>query len=79
MKILILLIGLFLVGIVIVVLFVLKYDGIESKNYKWNVDEGEKFEVLKFKGDKKCGEEVYEICGVCYLFFGVGCLDGIFL
>ena len=38
-----------------------KTEGIEGKNYKWNAQEGEKIEALKLKGDKKRGEEAYEV------------------
>ena len=52
--------------------------GIESKDYKWNAQEGEKIEALKLKGDKKNGEEAYEICGACHLPSGAGRPDGTF-
>ena len=52
--------------------------GIESKDYKWNAQEGEKIEALKLKGDKKRGEEAYEICGACHLPSGAGRPDGTF-
>lgn len=53
-------------------------DGIESKDYKWNADEGEKSEALKLKGNKKNGEEAYEVCGACHLPSGAGRPDGTF-
>jgi cytochrome c553 len=52
--------------------------GIESKDYKWNAQEGEKIEALKLKGDKKRGEEAYEVCGACHLPSGAGRPDGTF-
>jgi len=52
--------------------------GIESKDYKWNAQEGEKIEALKLKGDKKRGEEAYEGCGACHLPSGAGRPDGTF-
>ncbi|MBW7900808.1 MAG: c-type cytochrome [Rhodocyclaceae bacterium] len=55
-----------------------KKDGIESKDYKWNAQEGEKIEALKLKGDKVRGEEAYEICGACHLPSGAGRPDGTF-
>ena len=53
-------------------------DGIEAKGYKWNADGGEKSEALKLKGDKKRGEEAYEVCGACHLPSGAGRPDGTF-
>jgi cytochrome c553 len=55
-----------------------KKEGIESKDYKWNAQEGEKIEALKLKGDKKRGEEGYEVCGACHLPSGAGRTDGTF-
>jgi cytochrome c553 len=55
-----------------------KKEGIESKDYKWNAQEGEKIEALKLKGDKKRGEEAYEVCGACHLPSGAGRSDGTF-
>ncbi len=55
-----------------------KKEGIEGKDYKWNAQEGEKIEALKLKGDKKRGEEGYEICGACHLPSGAGRPDGTF-
>ena len=52
--------------------------GIETKDYKWNAQEGEKIEALKLKGDKKRGEEAYEVCGACHLPSGAGRPDGTF-
>ena len=52
--------------------------GIEDKSYKWNAQEGEKIEALKLKGDKKRGEEAYEVCGACHLPSGAGRPDGTF-
>ena len=34
--------------------------GIESKDYKWNAQEGEKIEALKLKGTAKEGKEGYD-------------------
>ena len=53
-------------------------QGIEGKDYKWNAQEGEKIEALKLKGDKKRGEEAYEVCGACHLPSGAGRPDGSF-
>ncbi len=55
-----------------------KKSGIESKDYKWNAQEGEKIEALKFKGDVKAGKEGYEVCGACHLPSGAGRSDGTF-
>jgi len=55
-----------------------KKEGIESKDYKWNAQEGEKIEALTKKGDKKNGEEAYEVCGACHLPSGAGRADGTF-
>ena len=52
--------------------------GIESKDYKWNSEGGEKSEALKLKGNKKNGEEAYEVCGACHLPSGAGRPDGTF-
>ncbi len=55
-----------------------KKEGIESQTYTWNAQEGEKIEALKLKGDKKNGEEAYEVCGACHLPSGAGRPDGTF-
>jgi cytochrome c553 len=55
-----------------------KKEGIEGKGYQWNAQEGEKIEALKMKGDKKRGEEAYEVCGACHLPSGAGRPDGTF-
>ncbi|MCL2020959.1 MAG: c-type cytochrome [Betaproteobacteria bacterium] len=55
-----------------------KKEGIESKGYTWNAQEGEKIEALKLKGDKVNGEEAYEVCGACHLPSGAGRPDGTF-
>lgn len=55
-----------------------KQVGIESKDYKWNAQEGEKIEALKLKGNAKDGSEGYEICGACHLPSGAGRSDGTF-
>ena len=55
-----------------------KKEGIESKDYQWNAQEGEKIEALQKKGDIKRGEEAYEICGACHLPSGAGRPDGTF-
>jgi len=52
--------------------------GIESKDYKWNAQEGEKIEALKLKGNAKEGKEGYEVCGACHLPSGAGRTDGTF-
>lgn len=55
-----------------------KKEGIESQNYQWNMQEGEKIEALNKKGDVTRGEEAYEICGACHLPSGAGRPDGTF-
>ena len=55
-----------------------KQSGIESKDYKWNAQEGEKIEALKLKGNAKEGKEGYEVCGACHLPSGAGRPDGTF-
>lgn len=50
--------------------------GIESRDYQWNSPDGEKIEALKLKGDRKRGEEVYELCVSCHLPSGAGRPDG---
>ncbi len=55
-----------------------KKEGIESKEYKWNAQEGEKIEALKFKGNTKEGRDGYEVCGACHLPNGAGRPDGTF-
>jgi cytochrome c553 len=55
-----------------------KKEGIESQDYKWNAQEGEKIEALQKKGDVKAGAEAYEICGACHLPSGAGRPDGTF-
>ena len=55
-----------------------KQAGIESADYKWNAQEGEKIEALKLKGNAKEGKEGYEVCGACHLPSGAGRPDGTF-
>jgi len=55
-----------------------KKGGIETKDYKWNAQEGEKIEALHKHGDAKAGKEGYEICGACHLPSGAGRPDGTF-
>ena len=55
-----------------------KQAGIESKDYKWNAQEGEKIEALTLKGNAKEGKEGYEVCGACHLPNGAGRSDGTF-
>lgn len=55
-----------------------KKEGIESKDYQWNAQEGEKIEALHKKGDVKAGKESYEVCGACHLPSGAGRTDGTF-
>ena len=73
-----LLIGLLSAGVAFAAPPAPKKEGIEAKDYKWNAQEGEKIEALKLKGDKKNGEEAYEICGACHLPSGAGRPDGTF-
>jgi len=53
-------------------------EGIERKDYRWNVPTGEKLEALKLKGDRKRGEEAYGVCVGCHLPSGAGRPDGTF-
>ncbi len=78
MKTSLLLIGLLSAGLAIAGPPAPKTQGIEGKDYKWNAQEGEKIEALKLKGDKKRGEEAYEVCGACHLPSGAGRPDGTF-
>jgi cytochrome c553 len=78
MKASLLLIGLLSAGIAFAGPPAPKKEGIEAKDYKWNAQEGEKIEALKLKGDKKRGEEAYEVCGACHLPSGAGRPDGTF-
>jgi cytochrome c553 len=55
-----------------------KQAGIESANYQWNAQEGEKIEALTLKGNAKEGKEGYEVCGACHLPSGAGRPDGTF-
>jgi cytochrome c553 len=55
-----------------------KQAGIESADYHWNAQEGEKIEALKLKGNAKEGKEGYEVCGACHLPSGAGRSDGTF-
>jgi cytochrome c553 len=55
-----------------------KTQGIESKDYVWNAQEGEKVEALHLKGDPKSGKDTYEVCGACHLPSGAGRADGTF-
>ncbi len=78
MKLSLLLVGLLSAGIAFAGPPAPHADGIEAKGYKWNADGGEKSEALKLKGDKKRGEEAYEVCGACHLPSGAGRPDGTF-
>jgi cytochrome c553 len=53
-------------------------SGIESKEYVWNAQEGEKIEALHKVGDVERGKEAYEVCGACHLPSGAGRPDGTF-
>lgn len=55
-----------------------KKGGIETADYKWNAQEGEKIEALQKKGNVKNGQEAYEVCGACHLPSGAGRPDGTF-
>ncbi len=55
-----------------------KSAGIESDDYVWNEEIGEKMEALELKGDTMNGEEAYEICSACHLPSGAGRPDGTF-
>ena len=78
MKASLLMIGLLSAGVAFAAPPAPKKEGIEGKDYKWNAQEGEKIEALKLKGDKKRGEEAYEVCGACHLPSGAGRPDGTF-
>ncbi len=78
MKASLLLIGLLSAGVALAGPPAPHQTGIEGKDYKWNAQEGEKIEALKLKGDKKRGEEAYEVCGACHLPSGAGRPDGTF-
>ena len=78
MKASLLLIGLLSAGVAFAAPPAPKKEGIEGKDYKWNAQEGEKIEALKLKGDKKNGQEAYEVCGACHLPSGAGRPDGTF-
>ena len=78
MKASLLLIGLLSAGVAFAAPPAPKTQGIEGKDYKWNAEGGEKSEALKLKGDKKRGEEAYEVCGACHLPSGAGRPDGTF-
>jgi cytochrome c553 len=78
MKASLLLIGLLSAGVALAAPPAPKTQGIEGKDYKWNAEGGEKSEALKLKGDKKRGEEAYEVCGACHLPSGAGRPDGTF-
>ncbi|MDR2239033.1 MAG: c-type cytochrome [Zoogloeaceae bacterium] len=73
-----LLIGLLSAGVALAQAPAPKKEGIEGKDYQWNAQEGEKVEALHLKGDKKRGEEAYEVCGACHLPSGAGRPDGTF-
>jgi cytochrome c553 len=55
-----------------------KAAGIESKDYQWNAQAGEKIEALQKKGDLTNGKDAYEVCGACHLPSGAGRPDGTF-
>ncbi len=53
-----------------------KAEGIESPNYVWNADGGEKKEILKLKGNAERGKEAYQGCQGCHKANGAGIPDG---
>jgi len=53
-----------------------KSAGIESPDYVWNADNGEKNEILKLKGNAILGEEAYRGCQGCHKTDGAGIPDG---
>lgn len=53
-----------------------KSEGIESPNYVWNADSGEKKEILKLKGNAERGQEAYRGCQGCHKPNGAGIPDG---
>jgi cytochrome c553 len=50
--------------------------GIEVRNYPWQAPAGEKSEALELKGNRKRGEEIYELCRSCHLPSAGGLSDG---
>ena len=50
--------------------------GIESKDYIWNEQSGEKVEILKLKGDAERGRNAYRVCQGCHKPNGAGLSDG---
>ncbi|HRF13303.1 MAG: c-type cytochrome [Candidatus Accumulibacter phosphatis] len=50
--------------------------GIEVRNYPWQAPAGEKSEALELKGNRKSGEEIYELCRSCHLPSAGGLSDG---
>lgn len=53
-----------------------KAEGIESPNYEWNADKGEKREILRLKGNAERGKEAYQGCQGCHKPTGAGIPDG---
>ncbi len=53
-----------------------KAPGIESKDYVWNEQSGEKAEILKLKGDAERGRNAYRVCQGCHKPNGAGLPDG---
>ena len=53
-----------------------KSAGIESPDYVWNADSGEKREILKLKGNAMLGQEAYQGCQGCHKANGAGRPDG---
>lgn len=51
-------------------------EGIESPNYVWNADSGEKKEILRLKGNAERGKEAYQGCQGCHKPSGSGIPDG---
>lgn len=51
--------------------------GIESKSYRWQAPDTERFKALKLPGDVKAGQADYEaLCATCHLASGAGLPDG---
>lgn len=53
-----------------------KAEGIESPNYIWNADTGEKKEISRLKGNAERGKEAYQGCQGCHKPSGAGISDG---
>ena len=50
--------------------------GIEVRDYPWQASTGEKSAALELKGNRKRGQEIYELCLSCHLPSAGGLSDG---